>query len=86
MTLEQLLPRLDALEQVLKTCQGQQCRDPWQVLHPEGNVQNLLDALSTQYDEFYATQNKVHFDECLAGYFLDNEVPIGIKPYSLDLQ
>lgn len=85
-TLSRLLPRLDALVLVLKTCKADECRNPWGVLHPDGNVKTLLDALNPAYDEFYEVeQNVVHFDECLAGYLLSNELPADVKPYSLDL-
>lgn len=85
MTIDRLLPRLDALELVLKTCKAETCRNPWAVLHPEGNVNSLLDALNSEYDDFYEVQqNKVHFDACLAGYLLSNELPIDAVPYTLD--
>ncbi|KAI8357724.1 alkaline-phosphatase-like protein [Mortierella sp. GBAus27b] len=32
-----LLDRLDALLNVLRTCKGPTCRDPWSVLHPENH-------------------------------------------------
>ncbi|KAI1330959.1 alkaline-phosphatase-like protein [Xylariaceae sp. FL0255] len=84
-TLEQLAARLDALIQVLKTCKARTCTHPWEVLHPEGNVHNLLEALNTQYDHFYEVQqNKVHFDACLGGYLISNELPIAVIPYSGD--
>ncbi|KAG0049553.1 hypothetical protein BGZ83_005592 [Gryganskiella cystojenkinii] len=36
-TRPQLLNRLDALLNVLRTCKGPTCRDPWSVIHPENN-------------------------------------------------
>jgi N-acetylglucosamine-6-sulfatase len=74
--------RLDALMLVLKTCKAETCRNPWGVLHPAGDVRSLADALDATFDTFYQRENKVHFDECLGGYLLDNEYPIDTIPYS----
>jgi len=38
--------RLDALLQVLKTCKGGACVQPWKVLHPDGTVNSLKDAMN----------------------------------------
>ena len=84
-TLQNLLPRLDAVMMVLKTCKAQTCRNPWPVLHPQGNVQSLTAALNPQYNEFYQTQGKVEFQECLGGYFLENELPVHVKGYPADM-
>ena len=37
-TRPQLLNRLDALLNVLRTCKGPTCRDPWSVIHPENKA------------------------------------------------
>lgn len=70
-----MIARLDAALLVLKSCQGETCIKPWNVLHPDGSVQSLRDALNPQYDMFYTTQQKVSFDRCLPGYLVDAEGP-----------
>jgi N-acetylglucosamine-6-sulfatase len=65
--------RLDALLLVLKSCHGVTCVEPWNVLHPAGDVQNLFAALNVQYDAFYRNQVKVSYDRCELGYILDAE-------------
>ncbi|KAJ6616668.1 hypothetical protein B0H10DRAFT_2219327 [Mycena sp. CBHHK59/15] len=57
----QLVSRLDM---VLKSCKADAYRSPWNVLHPRGNVQNLEDAMASEYDSFYASQPKVSLSEC----------------------
>ncbi|GLA00590.1 hypothetical protein AnigIFM60653_009340 [Aspergillus niger] len=84
-----VIDRLDALLLVLKSCKGRTCIKPWEVLHPDGSVQNLLDALRAQYDEFYHDQPKVSYDRCEYGYVIDAEGPQTAlayrNGYSLDL-
>lgn len=84
--LHQLVPRLDALLMVLKTCKADTCRNPWAVLHPDGDVRNLTQALSSRYDDFYEVQqeNRVQFKECLPGYLIENELPVKVLPYAAD--
>lgn len=79
--------RLDALVLVLKTCTEDSCREPWKQLHPDGSVSNLMEALSTQYDDFYENTYsvaKVGWKQCFTGlgrrnsstlYLLENEQP-----------
>ncbi|KAK3321998.1 alkaline-phosphatase-like protein [Apodospora peruviana] len=68
--------RLDSLLFVLKSCKGQTCTRPWQALHPTGDVQNLRDALTSQFDDFYvAEQKRVSYDRCELGYVIDAEGP-----------
>jgi N-acetylglucosamine-6-sulfatase len=79
--LTQVTARLDAVLMVLKSCKGQQCRMPWTILHPDGEVHNLRDALNPQYDSFYATQAKVSFSSCELGYILAAEGPQEVREY-----
>lgn len=58
---------------MLKSCQGATCIKPWEVLHPDGSVQSLRQALNKRYDAFYRKQPKVSYEACLDGYLLDNE-------------
>ena len=68
--------RLDALLLVLKSCKGSSCVKPWHVLHPEGNVNSLKDALNPSFDKYYETEQvKVQFSRCEQGQILDAEGP-----------
>ena len=71
--LQAVLNRLDALMMVLKSCKGDACTTPWTVLHENGNVTSLKDAVNSQYDDFYSKQPKVSFSECKDGYFPEFE-------------
>lgn len=73
--LERVVDRLDALMMVLKSCKQHSCTHPWESLHPSGNVSNLLDALSSAYDDFYRDQAKVSFTRCEGGYIVESEGP-----------
>ncbi|KAL5114331.1 hypothetical protein ACEQ8H_007767 [Pleosporales sp. CAS-2024a] len=78
--------RLDALLLVLKTCKASSCTDPWSVIHPQGNVVNLEDALASKYDEFYAKQPKVSFSKCELGYISSSEgAQVGNSYHGSDL-
>jgi hypothetical protein len=70
-----LLPRLNGLLLVLKSCAGTACTDPWKSLHPTGSVNSLSDALNPQYDEYYTKLPQVAFERCELGYLLDAEGP-----------
>ncbi|KAJ4267223.1 hypothetical protein NW762_003324 [Fusarium torreyae] len=74
-TAQQVLNRLDALMLVLKSCKGETCIEPWKILHPEGDVTSLKDALKNKFNAFYQEQVKVRFDRCEAGYLVDAEGP-----------
>lgn len=67
--------RLDALMMVLKSCKGGHCIEPWKVLHPQGDVVSLSDALKVRFDAFYEAQTKVSFNRCENGYIIDAEGP-----------
>jgi hypothetical protein len=79
--LGQIIPRLDALMMVLKSCNGDACREPWRQLHPKGYVNSLADALDAGFDEFYANQPKVSFSECNLGYHIYAEGPQAFNVY-----
>ncbi|KAI0145097.1 alkaline-phosphatase-like protein [Xylariaceae sp. FL1272] len=84
-SLKQLVSRLDSLVLVLKTCVARTCTHPWEVLHPAGNVQSLVEALDPVYDHFYEKrQDRVKFDSCLSGYLVSNELPVTVVPYEGD--
>ncbi|KAL5316375.1 hypothetical protein ACEPPN_015420 [Leptodophora sp. 'Broadleaf-Isolate-01'] len=71
-----LASRLDALMFVLKSCQGDECREPWAALQPDGNVSNLKEALQPKFDNFYQNQvPRVQFSRCEPGHIIDAEGP-----------
>lgn len=70
-----VIHRLDALLMVLKSCTGETCAEPWKVLHPQGDVASLSDALTVHFDAFYEEQVKVSFNRCELGYIIDAEGP-----------
>ena len=57
--LDQLINRLDAVLMVTKSCKQDACRNPWGVIFPEGDVTGLKQAMSSNYDTFFANQPKV---------------------------
>ncbi|OCK87597.1 arylsulfatase [Cenococcum geophilum 1.58] len=74
--LSAVISRLDTLLFVLKSCKAAECVRPWETLHPQGNVQNLRDALSPKYDYFYEVeQRRVAYTRCEPGYIIDAEGP-----------
>ncbi|KAE8145674.1 alkaline-phosphatase-like protein [Aspergillus avenaceus] len=79
--LSEVISRLDTLLMVLKSCQGKTCVDPWRVLHPDGSVATLRDAMSPQYDRFYQDQYRVSFSRCEYGYLVDAEGPMQLATY-----
>ncbi|KAK7414585.1 hypothetical protein QQZ08_012526 [Neonectria magnoliae] len=75
-----VIDRLDSLMLVLKSCRGKTCVEPWKILHPQGDVKSLQDALQPRFDEFYEQQVKVYFDRCEDGYIVDAEGPqVGLQ-------
>lgn len=75
-SLERLVPRLDALLMVTKSCKAETCRRPWEVLHPDGDVNNLEDALRTEFDSFYeSVGQRIAFEKCDLGYHIASEGP-----------
>ncbi|ORY65763.1 arylsulfatase [Pseudomassariella vexata] len=75
-SLEKVAARLDSVLFVLKSCKEETCVHPWRALHPAGNVENLMDALSSRYDQFYMQQQaRIEFDRCENGYIVDAEGP-----------
>lgn len=81
-----LTTRMNGLMLLLKACIGQGCRAPWSVLHPDGSVRSLADALDEKYDLFYASLPAVKFAECATQYELANEAPFFSSNYSVALE
>jgi N-acetylglucosamine-6-sulfatase len=77
-----LQTRLDALMMVLKSCKGRaECITPWNILHPQGDVQDLKDAMNANFDTFYANQPKVSYSSCQNGYIIGAEGPQEATPF-----
>ncbi|KAL2815258.1 alkaline-phosphatase-like protein [Aspergillus cavernicola] len=81
-SLSQVITRLDSILLVLKSCKGATCIKPWDVLHPDGSVQDLQNALNPRYDAFYTDQARVSFDRCERGYIPESEGPQDAVSYS----
>jgi N-acetylglucosamine-6-sulfatase len=75
--ISKVLPRLDSLLMVTKSCKGYTCTHPWSVIHPNGDVRTLADALDEKFDAFYLGEvtNIVRFEKCELGYILPSEGP-----------
>ncbi|KAI1814972.1 alkaline-phosphatase-like protein [Poronia punctata] len=77
---ENVASRLDALLFVLKSCRGATCHEPWEQLHPTGDVHTLAEALHARFDEIYSSQSRrtrrVRYEYCADGYLLDAEGPM----------
>ncbi|KAI1074662.1 arylsulfatase precursor [Whalleya microplaca] len=82
-SIDKLISRLDALLLTLKGCKGRVCTRPWETLHPQGNVRSLADALDSEYDHFYLSEQlKVSYSGCEAGYLTQFEG--ALSPLSYD--
>ncbi|GAB7360522.1 hypothetical protein MBLNU230_g8471t1 [Neophaeotheca triangularis] len=76
-TLARLLPRLDTLLKLLKTCRGWECTHPWEQLHPLGGVHSLTKALQPRFDSFYEEQQeRIRFEKCELGFIPESEGPV----------
>jgi hypothetical protein len=79
-----IVSRLDAIMMVMKSCKGKTCTEPWKVLHPDGDVKSLKDAMDSKYDSFYlqaAEKNSVSFGMCMGGYIVTAEGPQAPSTY-----
>ncbi|CAG9948644.1 unnamed protein product [Clonostachys rosea f. rosea IK726] len=81
-----LIHRLNGILLVTKSCQQDNCRNPWTVLQnhcktedpdcPDGDIfSNLEAAMDTKYDAFFRSLPKFNFKECLLVQVADNEEP-----------
>jgi N-acetylglucosamine-6-sulfatase len=75
---------LDALLMVTKSCRGWECHEPWRVLHLDGSVVTLADALHESYNAFYEGQPRVSFSSCLKGHIISEEGPQDVTPWQID--
>lgn len=76
-----VMNRLDALLMVTKSCKGWECHEPWRVLHPDGSVATLAEALHKNYDAFYENQPRVSFLSCVKGHVVSEEGPQDVTPW-----
>lgn len=81
-----VINRLDTLLMVTKSCKGSTCVRPWSVIHPNGAVTTLKEALDPTFDLFYESQSKnsVRFDRCELGYIIESEGPQKAMVFGLD--
>ncbi|CZS91888.1 related to arylsulfatase [Rhynchosporium agropyri] len=79
-----VIARLDSPLFVLKSCKGITCQQPWNQLHPKGDVSNLEDALSERFDHFYEVeQQRIKYSFCSNEYLIDAEGPMFEKQGSV---
>lgn len=69
--IKRLLPRIDGLLLLLKSCNRDTCVHPWKHLHRNGEVKNLRDAMQHKYDAKYHRLPKVHFRKCFKNGTVD---------------
>lgn len=75
------MSRLNALLLVLKSCEGDMCRNPWQAFADDSGSDrmhrfNTLElALNPVLDSYFDKLPKVQFQECLQSQVVDNERP-----------
>lgn len=60
--------RLDALLSALSKGKGEQLRNPWATIHPNGAVSSFSEALDPKHDDFYSQLPRFRFIDCLDHY------------------
>ena len=78
---ESIVDRLDALMMVLKSCKGDACRNPWNVLQPGRKIKTVKDALAHRHDTFYEEKAEANFNVCVLSYMREVEGPQHAKNY-----
>ena len=82
-SINRLESRLNGLMLVLKSCKATTCTKPWLALHPQGDVNNLNDAMAPKFDQFYEQQQPVvAFNYCDEDYVISAEGPQNYKQYN----
>jgi len=68
---------------VTKSCKGRTCTDPWSVIHIDGDVKTLREALDGRFDAFYeaGVKDQVSFDRCELGYIIASEGPQDVADF-----
>ncbi|CAI6098764.1 unnamed protein product [Clonostachys chloroleuca] len=83
---KRLIHRLNGILLVTKSCQQDNCRNPWTILQnhcktedpdcPDGDVfSNLEASMDTKYDAFFRSLPEFNFKECLLVQVAENEEP-----------
>lgn len=55
------------------------------MLHPDGNIETLRDALHSRFDGFYEYVGpRVSFSSCELGYLIEAEGEQGVPVYGVD--
>lgn len=65
--------RMEALVRVMKDCKGRGCHDPWSIIHPDGSVHSLDDAMSPEHDDLYKKIKPFRYKRCLRHMSPKNE-------------
>lgn len=74
--ISKVISRLNGLMMVTKTCKGKDCIRPWNVIHPDGDVETIRDAMDPKFDDFYEKEMpQVSYDYCTRGYYAEIEGP-----------
>ena len=74
---QRLINRLSGLLLVTKSCAQDSCRKPWEVLSAaaKANFTTLDQAMSSKYDNFFASLPTFGFKQCLVWQSVENEGP-----------
>lgn len=74
---QRLIDRLNGVLYVTKSCNQDDCRNPWNVLQKlsGGTFQSLGEAMSPDLDDFFAQMPQVGFQTCMDYQDVENEVP-----------
>lgn len=84
--ISKVITRLNGLSMTLKSCKGEDCIYPWNVIHPQGDVKTLREAMDPKFDKLYEVEMpQVSFDECARGYIVELEGPQIPAVFSADL-
>eukprot|EP00198_Chlamydomonas_reinhardtii_P008375 XP_001697712.1 predicted protein [Chlamydomonas reinhardtii] len=70
---KRLYDRLDAVLTVMSYCSGATCRNPFIVIHPDGSVTNLEQAMDVKFDDLYGGFKKFSYKRCALYYHPQNE-------------
>ncbi|ODQ63110.1 alkaline phosphatase-like protein [Nadsonia fulvescens var. elongata DSM 6958] len=70
----QIITSPNALLLLLRDCKNDQCRHPWRHIHSSDGsfleFNEIIDALDSKYDDFYASIEQVSFASCPNGHVL----------------
>lgn len=81
--------RMDALTYAMFRCQGETCRDPLQAFTKRWNgasPRNFGQAMKKSWDKVFSRAPRLHFNSCMEGHFVANEVAVTRSVLDLDRQ